>query len=158
MDEFDHKILTHPGCKHGNADGLSRGLVLNEDDQELLHGDEDEPKCLGLMALDSDGEQENDATAFDIARLSTDYTSDDWYSQIVEEMSKSDYEHGMSRWRMAEGQLLRCDDDGNNKICVREEHVRELLRICHSSRTGGHFGVEMTLRTLRGVFWWTTMR
>ena len=52
------------------------------------------------------------------------------------------------------GTLYREAGDGNTRLALPYNRVKEVIEACHDGFGGGHLGQDKTLRKVKEWFWW----
>lgn len=185
-DEFLDRDISDRGSGNGGLDCQS--VMIDSADLSRYYSGEGEGSCSGPMRI-VDCRQISyvkeaiveDASIQDLEILEANRDEPVFfiqygegiseYEDIVQYLTTGIYPTGLSReeksvfqyrvgpYTLYQGFLFKMTADGKLKRCVEGVMKRKIITALHSEPTGGHFGVESTIKKIRDTgYWWPMVR
>ena len=169
LSEYQVEYHHVRGAENGLPDGLSR-MRVDMMEPPKKRGDWENVATVELR--DKDGEDDlDDATDQTTKEWINEWKSDEWYGYVVIFKLTGTLEglgvdaklrriikrtmHRYSLMVLGKGKrLLFQEVTGEQAVCVRKEEIHQILQRYHD--THGHFAKDMTLRMLKGKYYWPT--
>ncbi|XP_077301606.1 uncharacterized protein LOC143922256 [Arctopsyche grandis] len=141
LGQYNPDIVHRPGRKHGNADALSRRPCRI-----------DFPKCSRLEERDQEAEDQDTGVKISLVGIQPDVINDATIQKIID-CKRTGQRPSWEAVSLEEPEVkvLWAHTTGSRQIrqlVVPKERATDLLREFHSSSTGGHFGVNKTLKNI----------